>query len=164
MSQYSEFFLAGRSDVIQYEMIEIIHNEFSQTWRLTRNGPDGLSAGGYVWTYCPMLLEPSSNKFDLDFGISVTLGDLGTIIPDEISALRAVAFNYGMLERPRMTYQTFASNELASPMVGPFELEIEDFALTRQGASFVARPLTVNRNKTGMLYSPDTFPSLKGFI
>jgi hypothetical protein len=166
MSQaYIDFFLNGRSDAIQYEMLELSHSAMSQTWRLTRNAPDGIVAGGVTWQYCPMDIEPSSAQFDLDFGVQITLGDLGSIVSEELANIRAVPSNYGMLERPQVVYQTFdSSSDMTAPLAGPFSLEIVEFALTRQGSTFTARPLTVNRNKTGMLYTVANFPSLKGFL
>lgn len=106
MSDYSEFFLATSADVIQYEMLQISHPDFSQDYYLTRNAPDQLDAGGQIWTYCPMTIEPSGTRNDLDFSITITLGDVGTIIQTELEAVRAAD---GNLAYPDVQYSTFSS-------------------------------------------------------
>lgn len=161
MSQYTEFFLSSPSDIVQYEMIEIAHSQFSQTWRLTRNAPDGFSAGGQVWTYCPMTIEPNGARTDLEFSIRITLGDTGTILQTELEAVRAAG---GNSTRPTIVYSTFSSAAPAAPLAGPFTLEVQEVALTREGAMFECKPQILYRNRTGMLYLPVHFPSLRGFL
>lgn len=161
MSEYSEFFLSTSSDVVQYEMLRIAHPSFSKDYRLTRNAPNEINAGGITWSYCPMMIETNGARSDLDFSIKITLGDVGIIVQSELEAIRAAD---GNLTYPTVHYSTFASNNLASPLVGPFELQVRTFALTRAGAAFECVPQVLNRNRTGVFYTPAMFPSLRGFL
>jgi hypothetical protein len=160
VSTYSEFFLKKQSYVMEYETVAIAHPDMTQAYRLVRNAPDGINAGGQDYTYAPMAITPSGTKLDLDFGIEIVIADIGAIIAEELSVVRAAG---GLLTRPVVVYQTFASNALGAPLVGPFNLEVVEFSLTSQGAAFQCRPMTINRNKTGMLYLPRLFPTLEGF-
>lgn len=161
MSDYSEFFLSGRSDVMQYEMLVISHPSFSKSYYLTRNGPDGVSAGGNTWVYCPMEITPSGARSDLDFAVNILLGDVGVIAQAEIERVRDAD---GNLEYPSVEYMTFASNQLATPLNGPLSLTVTSFSLTRIGAAFECIPQIINRNRAGMFYTAANFPSLRGFL
>ena len=49
-------------------------------------------------------------------------------------------------------------------MTGPFNLEVVEFSFNEEGVVFQCRPRTVNMNRTGVLYNPERFPTLKGFL
>lgn len=164
MSQYSEFFLVSASNKVQYETLEISHSEFSQTYYLVRNHK-GLVAtdensNSRTWTYVPMRIEPSGAEVNLDFGITVTLGDLGEIMPAELDRIKA---GDDMDERPVVIYRTFEEGTLTAPMTGPFTLEVMEFSFNHEGVVLQCRPAFVNRNQTGMPYIPELFPTLEGF-
>lgn len=166
MSRYTEFFFADHADIVQYETLEISHSDFSQTYYVVRNAIGGITAtdedsNSRSWVYVPMSIKPSGQSSDLDFGIEVVFGDLGSIIPTELTAVRAAS---GMDERPVVIYRTFASDTLTAPMLGPYTLEVRQMSLTQEGAAFKCVPPLANRTKTGVLYLPETFPTLRGFL
>lgn len=166
MSRYQDYFLSDHSDVIEYETFEISHPDFSQVYYLVRNATDGMYAAdedGYwrTWQYAPMEIRPIGHTANLDFSIEIFLGDVGSILRAELKNVREAD---GMDEYPVVTYRTFASDTLGSPMQGPFILEMRQVGLERQGARFECRPPIVNRTRTGVPYTPERFPSLRGFM
>lgn len=166
MSKYSEFFLNCFSNIIQYEMFEISHSAFSQTYRIVRNATDGVRVKEedgifYDYIYCPMKVSLSDDRDDLDQVIKIQLGDLGEIIPVEMDRIQiADKFN----EKPKIIFRTYASNDLETILVGPFYLEIKEFTFNRDGCAFDAKAPSLNLNKTGEIYNFDRFPMLRGML
>jgi len=166
MTDYIEFFLNTKSDVIEYDTIEIAHPSFSKTYYVVRNAVNGLTvtledSSEQEFIYYPMKIITSALKDDLDYGIRVDFGDLGEVIPIEFdSVFTADTFD----TKPTVKYRSYRSDDLTGPMWGPVTLEVAAFNFDHQGASFEARAPQLNRNRTGELYTIDRFPMLRGFI
>lgn len=166
MSVYSEFFLNSSSAIVQLELLEISHPNFTQTYRIVRNAVDGVTVtledlSVQTFNYYPLKITRAGAKEDLDSGIRVDLGDLGEVIPPEIDAISTAA---GFGTRPVVKYRTYASNDLTAPLFGPLVLEVETFSFSREGSSFEAKAPSLNVSKTGELYKIDRFPMLRGFL
>lgn len=166
MSQYSEFFLNSKSSAVQYELLEISHPAFTQSYFIVRNNTDGLTVTleddtEQAFDYYPLRVAPAGSREDLDFGIRVDVGDLGEVLPQEFDAVES-ADGYGT--KPVVKYRLYSSDDLTAPMLGPFTLEVTSFSFTREGASFEAKAPSLNVNRTGELYRVDRFPMLKGFL
>jgi len=166
MSSYSEFFLNSRSSVIQLELIEISHPNFSQTYRIVRNATNGIRVKledglYYDFVYAPLRISLANEKDDLDQIIKVELGDLGEIIPMELDAVEG-ADNF--ITKPTFKYRTFRSDDLDNVLYGPLVLEIKSFAFNREGSIFEAKAPSLNINKTGETYTIDRFPMLRGLL
>lgn len=98
---------------------------------------------------------------DLDQAISIDLGDLGTVIPQELDAINAAGtFD----KKPTLVYRTFRSDDLSAPMYGPNRFKVNDISFKKQGASFDASAPKVNSSATGKIYTIDVFPMLQGFL
>lgn len=166
MSAISDFFLNSKASVVQLELLEISHSQFSQIFYAVRNATRGITVThenglDYAYEYVPMKITPGGVREDLDFLIEVTFGDLGEIIPAEIDAIRAAnAFS----EYPVIRYRVYRSDDLTFPLYGPYKLEIEDFNFTREGSSFEAKPPSLNTQKTGETYKLARFPMLRGLL
>jgi hypothetical protein len=166
MSAYSEFFLRSKSSVVQLELMEISHSDFTQTYRIVRNAVNGvtvtLETGAQAtFDYYPLRIENNGQKDDLDQSFTFTLGDLGEVLPKELDAVATAA---GFSEKPRVVYRTYRSDDLTAPLFGPIVLEVESFAFNREGASFTAKAPSLNINKTGEVYRLERFPMLRGFL
>lgn len=165
MSKYSEFFLNSKSSVIQYELLEISHPDFSKTYRVIRNNTEGLTVTlegeEQTFDYYPLKVTPAGSREDLDFAIRVDLGDLGEVLPEELDA---VASADGYEVKPTVKYMLYSSDDLTAPMLGPFTLEVTAFSFTREGASFEAKAPSLNVSRTGETYQILRFPTLKGFL
>lgn len=163
---YAEFFLNSKSSVVQLELMEIFHPNFTKVYRVVRNAVKGVSVtletGAVVaFDYYPMRIENNGSKDDLDQSFTVTLGDLGEVLPKELDSV-ASAGGYGV--KPVVTYRTYRSDDLTKPLFGPVVLEVESFAFNREGSTFTAKAPSLNINKTGELYKLERFPMLRGFL
>lgn len=166
MSDYTEFFLNSKSANAQLECLEFFHSSFSQTYRVVRNAVHGVTVTHedtypHDYTYYPLRLSLSGPRDDLDHILSIQFGDLGTIIPVELDALRA-ADTFG--EKPQVVYRTYSWYNLDVPLYGPLYLEVKRFTITKDGATFEAKAPSLNNATTGEKYSMSRFPMLRGLL
>jgi hypothetical protein len=165
MSKLSDFFLNSKSTIIQYETLEISHPNFSKVYRLIRNASRGLTATlenavQVTFDYYPLNITPTGSYDNLDNAIRIELGDLGTTIPQELDLITtANGFNI----KPIVKYRVFRSDDLTSPLDGPFIYEINTFTFNEKGCLFEAKAPSLNINKTGEIYTISRFPGLAAF-
>jgi hypothetical protein len=166
MSLYTEFFLKSRSSVVQLELLEISHPNFTQVYRIVRNASAGVTvtletAAVETFSHYPCRIVSQGNRDDLDQAFRIDLGDLGEVLPLELDA---VAQADGFATKPQVIYRTYRSDDLTQPLFGPLTLEVPSFAFKAEGASFTARAPQLNDTATGELYKLDRFPMLRGFL
>lgn len=166
MSKYTEFFLSSNSNVVELETLEIQHSSFTKVYRVVRNATAGLTAmletnETVEFEYSPLRISGIGLRDNLDFGISVDLGDLGEILPTELDR---VSSDDNFAEKPVVLYRTYSSDDLTVPLYGPLVLEISGFSFDRTGSSFEAKAPSLNSTATGELYKLDRFPMLRGFL
>jgi hypothetical protein len=169
MTDYTEFFLASRSDVVQLDLIEVTHPHFTKPYRIVRNSRDGITVDlsaapedqNVFFEYYPVKMTPLGSGDDLDAAIRIDLGDLGEVLPVELDAVATAA---GFLTKPKVRYWTFRSDDLTAPIFGPIRLEVGTIAFNADGASFEAKAPSLNINRTGELYRMERFPMLRGLI
>ncbi len=157
-------------------MVEISHPNFSGTYRFVRNTPGTIKAmheddtGPHNYAYLPMVIKTLGATSSLDQQMEITLGDVGTILPTEISLIAAAN---GFQTKPQLVYREYRSDEftiidgdpvLTAPMFGPFTLEINALAFNKSGCVFTAKPPQFNRTRTGEIYDVGRFPMLVGFV
>ena len=163
-----EFFLKGRKDVVYVETIEVIHPEFTKSLRVVRNVTTGWSAklnntdaNRVDFIYFPLSIEVGSSKTDLDQSLTITVGDLGEVLPDE---LNRVLESDKMDVKPIIKMRCYASNDPDTVLFGPITLQIDSFNYNEQGTSFVATAPNLNKARTGEVYSTTRFPFIKSLI
>ena len=168
MSKLEEFFLKGRKDVVYVETLEATHSSFSQPLRVVRNVTTGWSAklhdndtARVNFEYFPVKIEVGDSKTDLDQSLSITIGDLGEVLPQE---LQRAFENDEMFEKPIIKYRCYASNDPDHVLFGPIKLQVESFTFNEQGTSFQAKAPNVDGAKTGEVYSTVRFPFLKSLL
>lgn len=167
MSEYSEYFLNSRMDIVNYDLLEISHPFFTKTYRICRNNADGITVDlsptelNYFFQFYPIAISTVDARDDMDTGIQVNFGDLGEIIPQEIDALIEVD---GFRTKPTVRYWNYRSDDLTSPLFGPIELEVTSMDFSDQGCAFEAHAPLINLNKTGERYVLSRFPMLRGFV
>lgn len=166
MSAYSEFFLNSSSAVVQLELLEISHPNFTKTYRVVRNAVAGVTVtledmSVQTFDYYPLKITLNEAKEDLDFSVAIEIGDLGEVIPREMDAISSAS---GFNTKPTVKYRTYRSDDLSAPLVGPFLLEVSSFDFNRDGCRFTAKAPSLNINRTGELYKLDRFPMLRGFL
>jgi hypothetical protein len=166
MSDYTEFYLAAPSAVALLEMIEISHPDFSQSYYIVRNRVRGVqvtleTSESRFYTYYPIKVEPMGFKDDLDQGFTMTIGDTGDILPDEIDRVfEADGFDV----KPTFVYRAYRSDNLLVPLYGPINLEIAKVTMADEGATFEAKAPALNEGRTGEMYRIDRFPMLRGLL
>lgn len=167
MGTYSEYFLNSRSNVVQLELVELSHPNFTQAYRIVRNARDGVTVRlsdaepSVPFVYYPAKVEQLGARDDLDSAIRMDLGDLGEVVPDEIDA---VAEAGGFMTKPAVRYWTFRSDQLTAPIFGPILLEVPSISFNDEGASFEARAPALNSTKTGERLTLDRIPMQRGFL
>ncbi|MFZ1074800.1 MAG: DUF1833 family protein [Minisyncoccia bacterium] len=170
---YAAFFLNSASSVAHLETVEINHpsflrgnNDSGKTYSIVRNAMYGLTATletgvSRNFLYYPLALTPTGATDDLDQKIKVSLGDLGDLLSVERDNVVAAGTTG---TKPTMTYRVYRSDDLSTPIDGPFTYEIPAIARKRDGASFEAGAPKLNTNQTGEIYSITKFPMLRGFV
>jgi len=166
MSTYEEYFLNRRSSVMSYELLEISHPDFTQTYRVVQNAVAGITVTletglSRFFTYYPLKISASTARDDLDYSINIQLGDLGSILPLEMDAIDSAS---GFNTKPTVIYRVYRSDDLTTPLFGPLYLEVVSFTFKREGSQFEAKAPSLNVNKTGEIYDLDRFPMLRGFL
>lgn len=164
MSAYSEFFLSSAPNIVQLELLEISHPDFSQIYRFVRNSTLDVEvthegpAGPFTYTYQPLGIKRLGSSGDLDQEIEVTLGDLGTLLPQELDL---VSLNNGFEIKPVVVYRSYRSDDLAQPLFGPATLEVDGITFNREGSVFRGRAASFNLARTGITYRVARFPMLE---
>lgn len=162
---YAQFYLGTPANIIEFELVEITHQSFSQAWRVVRNKPGGLTVsldGGLAtFVYYPLRIVAKASRTDLNYSLTITLGDLGTIIPDEMARVRVAGT---WLIKPTLRYMTFKSSDLTTPLFGPLSLEIPSFPIQSEGTEFSASAPSIDNNLTGEPYDPNRFPTLRSLL
>ena len=166
MSDFTEFYFSSDSDIVQYELIEISHSNFSQTYYIVRNNPNGVTVTlendiEQDFEYYPIKLTPLGQKEDLDFGIKVEFGDLGEVLPIEIDLVNAAN---GFDEKPALIYRSYRSDNLVAPLEDPLHLEVSGLDFSDSSVTLDAQAPRVNMNRTGEFYRIDRFPMLAAFL
>ena len=162
---YVSFFLNSESRVVEYETLDIYAPGFLERYRIVVNNSLGITAsietGEQVFfRYYPALIELPSESDDLDQVISITLGDVGEIISNELDRIHAQdSFNV----KPTVIYRTFRSDYLLTSMKR-YVLEISELHEAFEGSTFEAKPPVINMVKTGEIYSLVRFTALKSVL
>lgn len=163
MTEETSFYFGGPTSAAEIQTLEISHPSFSRVWRVQGKYRTGLWArdenGAQQWfDYVPLALRPMEDRGNLDFGLTVSFGDLGDILPDEIERARAAGT---MHIKPAVVCRAYRSDDLSGPMVGPVSLESRKINRRKDGAQFDATAPELNVSKTGELYTLDRFPGLR---
>jgi Domain of unknown function (DUF1833) len=166
MSNYTEFYLKSKANIVQLELLEISHPSFTQVYRVVRNAINGVTVTledttVRLFTYYPLRISLGSSRDNLDTSLKIDLGDLGQVLPKELDAV-ASAGNYSV--KPIVKYRTYRSDDLTAPLYGPVQLEIGNFNFNRTGSSFEAKAPSLNISRTGETYKLERFPMLRGFL
>lgn len=166
MSDYTEFFLGTPSAVVELDCIEISHPDFKLDYFIVRNHAAGVTvtledATSRTYKYYPVDVRPLGFKDDMDQGFSVSIGDTGDTLPDE---LQAVDDADGFATFPTFVYRSYRSDDLTKPLYGPVNLRIKKITMAKEGATFEAQAPKMNDGRTGELYRIDRFPMMRGLM
>lgn len=166
MTDYAAYFLNSASNVVQLELLEISHPDFTATYRIVRNAARGVTvtledASTETFDYYPLRIAPLGSRDDLDQALRIDLGDVGEVLPVELDAVMAAD---GRATKPTIKYRVYRSDDLTQPLFGPLLLEVTSISFSPEGASFEAKAPSLNVSRTGELYRLERFPMLRGVL
>lgn len=163
---YVDFFLNAASDVIQLELFEVTHPDFSQAYRYVRNQRGGVTVtlpidGPTAFEYRPVRITRSRESANLVQSIKIDIGDPGVTFSREIDALVAAG---SMSTKPRLRYWVYRSDDLLTPILGPLGYEVTNVSTKGGHVTAEAQAPEKNASGTGELYTFARFPMLRGLI
>ncbi len=166
MTNYEEFFLNTPTTVVELELFQISHSNFSGTLSFVRNAFGGVTVTledgkEQEFIYFPARIVPLSASEYLEQAISISLGDLGEELPKELDLIDA---GDGWGEKPAVTYRTYRSDDLTQPLFGPIYLETSNVAFDKLNVTIDARAKELNLLATGATYTYEDFPGLAGYL
>ncbi len=163
MSALSDYILNSAPFVVQLQLLEFSHPNFSTTYRIVRNAIAGVTvtheggAGPFTYDYYPLLIKAVGSGDDLDQSIEITLGDLGQILPAELDNVAAAnAFT----TKPTVAYREYRSDDLTAPIYGPLTFQIDSLAFSKDGAAMKAKAAAFNQGRIGLYYTDENFETL----
>lgn len=160
MTDYTAFFLDATAGVVSLECVEISHPSFVKVFRYVKNDINGVTAEGNFYAYQAMSIKRSNVSNDLEQKMSLTIADMDD---DLSSAVRAIRESSYSKVRPSFKFKIFRDDDLSSPMVALQTLEIESVSKDSTGqVTFEAKAPGLNDVGTGMVYSIEDFPLLRG--
>lgn len=158
-----ESFLYGPDNAYLIECIEIKHSLWPKRLRYVTNVSEGVtviqSGQPTFYEYAVLKIDRGSVSDYLDQKLSITVGDLGKVIPDLVEQI----IEQASLERPQVTYRAYSSLDLSNPILQIDHLEITSQNNDYQGTTFEAEAEQLNEVGTGLLFSKENFPTLVGF-
>jgi hypothetical protein len=180
MTAYHDYFLGSAPAVAQLELLEISHPKFSQTFRIVRNTEqDELAAldiygnnkrgiivmhegavGPFEYEYLPIAITKIGTGNDLDQILKVDIGDLGSLIPQEIDLVMTAN---AMQIKPLVKYRVYRSDDV-SLIFGPTTHEITTITHSKTGCSFEAVATRLSVTRTGRKYTIKEFPMMRAFF
>lgn len=161
----AKFFFKSKSTVVLLEMCIISHPSFTQDYYIVRNDSNGVVVtlpNGNVqqFEYFPLQISDSGFSNDLDRVFTVEIGDGKILATKEIQ--RVIASG-NMLINPTLTYLLYRDDDLTKPILPAVVLYCENFRF-KSTCTFDAKTKGLNTNKTGLYYTLDNFPMLRGFL
>ncbi len=165
MTDLDKFHLDATPSAAMLELVEISHPIWPKTLRYVTNHADGVTVkheNGMVYQYefMPVQINKGATSDDLDQTLSITVGDLGQVVPQLLKIIRD-ADNF---ERPSVVYRAYSSNNLDSPLQVVKGYEVEDRSTDHQATTFNAATKRANSTGSGLFYTVDEFPSLRSFF
>ncbi|MBC9229203.1 hypothetical protein HI850_007655 [bacterium SPL81] len=162
MSEFEEF-IYSQNNAYLIECIEIRHSLWSQPLRYVTNVADGVTVKQEgveeFYQYAVLKVDRGSVSDDLDQKLSITVGDLGLVVPNLVDLI----IDSESLERPQVTYHAYSSLDLENPILKVDHLEITNQNNDYQGTTFEAEAEHLNEVGTGLLFTKENFPTLVGF-
>lgn len=159
-----EYWLRGRHDDVRMECIEIKHPSFSRDYRFVRNHAYGVRIKHEDGVYrdyepLPMTIKAAKAAADLQQSFTIGIGDVGEVMPLEIDRLRRGSHQ---TKRPILNYRVYLTSDLTSPMSSARGLEITNNQPQKQGAVFTCQGRELNKTSTGIIFTVELLPSLRG--
>ena len=164
--EQERYHLIGNAHDVLLECIEISHPAFSRVYRYVRNHTKGVTVtheDGAItrYEYAPIKLQRGKSNEKMSQEITVTVADLGMVIPQEVDRLYNSPHE---LEQPILTYRSYLISNLTQPYETARGLKITENTPQVHGAMFRAVQRSLNDKKTGRSFTLDKWRALRGFL
>lgn len=164
--EQERYHLIGNPNDVMLECIEISHPAFSQVYRYVRNHTKGVTVtheDGVVahYDYAPLGVKHGKSNEKLAQTLTVSVADLGIIIPKEVDRLYASEHE---LEHPTLTGRRYLLSNLNEPYETKRNLKIKENTPQAEGAVFSATQRTLNDKPSGRVFNLDKWKALAGFL
>ncbi len=161
-----DYFLKGDPEEVRLQLIEVTHPSWINDYRYVQNSVNGVTVthedGTQAdYTYSPITIKKGKADDDLDQSITIGVADLGELLPFDIDRLRSG--NHANV-KPILNYREYLMSDLTKPVVSVLGLEVSDWQPNKEGSVFVCKAKEMNLTKTGIAYTLDKFPLLRGFL
>lgn len=171
INDIKDFHLDAAPSVALLETLEINHSLWSAPIRIVTNHADGVTVTledgtKAFFEFAPLLIDKGNTSDDLDQSLSITLGDLGEIVPPLLKIIRDADSD----EQPQVTYRAFAFDVASMTLMRdkPIDivkgLKVNKMNRDHQGTTFEAKTTDKNTVKTGKTYNMTDYPDLKGLL
>lgn len=171
INDIKDFHLDSAPSVALLETIEVNHSLWPEPIRIVTNHTDGVEVTLEndelaFFDFAPLLINRGSTSDDLDQSLSITLGDLGEIVPPLLKIIRDAESD----EQPQVIYRAFAFDVVSMSLVKnkPIDiirgLNIDKMNRNHLATTFEAKTTSKNSVKTGKTYNLQDFPDLKGLL
>lgn len=166
-----DYHLDSAPSIALLETLEISHSAWPEPLRIVTNHADGINVTledgiSAFFEFAPLLIKRGNTSDDLDQSLSITLGDLGEIVPPLIRQIR----DAGSDENPSVTYRAFAFDAASMTLVKSRPIDvikgllIKTMSRDHQATSFEAKTSDKNATRTGRVYNLRDYPDLKGLL
>lgn len=171
INDIKDFHLDTAPSVALLETLEINHSLWSKPIRIVTNHSDGVNVvletgENAFFEFAPLLINKGSTSDDLDQSLSITLGDLGEIVPPLLQIIR----NAKSDEKPEVIYRAYAFDVVSMSLVKdkPIDivkgLKIGKMNRNHEATTFEAKTTDKNTVKTGKTFNMLDYPDLKGLL
>lgn len=161
-----DFWLRGDPTDVRLRMIEVTHPAWSQTYYIVQNYADGITVQHedglfYDYEYVPLTIQLGASNDDLDQSITIGVGDLGDIFPQEIDAIRESS-EYAKI-KPTVNYREYYLSDLTAPKVSILGLDVVTYDPQEEGTVFECQAKQMNLTASGETFNLNTFKTMRGF-
>ena len=144
-------------------VLRIYHSSMTQPYYLWREPFVGTVTlpviGSVSVTPANIRATVSGSETDLDQGISISISTVKTmaVLRTELDRISLGA------EDIQMNYYEYLSDDLIT-CLSQVKLQVESLSMQRGLATFSAVSPRLNKTRTGVVYTPKDYPTLRGFL
>lgn len=163
MSDIFSYFLTDTSRLIKLECVEIDHPDFVVPLRFVRNDEDGIvvkheDSTQVEYEYRSFEVQKGNTVADLDQNIGITFAD-------QDDSLKTLFYAVDHTKEASFKYRAYREDNLEYPMIVLQTLNIISFNSDADGfVTFDASAEQLNDVRTGLIYTLDNYPLMRGAI
>lgn len=159
-----QFMVSEAPAAVLLETLEVSHSSWSASYYLVRNDVKGRTlvteSGSRNFIFVPFSVTQSGDEGDLQKTLTVDIGDLGEIIPEELVRMET---DDSLAISPSLIYRGFSSLT-GEQVYGPLKLEVTGAVFIKTGVRFRAEAKSANSSRTGEPFTVERHPTIRSFL